>query len=204
MAAFLVQSLSCWNEAYNRVSGHCESRLKHLTYIGLNSIPQKWASILKMLLLSGIIPNIFPQTRGIISPIGRPRALSLLSLTIIPLCPSTVPLQVWTCLLLLHSCYSVSSPFLHTQHSCTHRCACILTHLCTLTYVPVQMCTHTCPSYHLASLSLIVSKNRKPLWCFLPGSTSNLLVTSSRHTVWFSFAALTTISIKCFPGQWSI
>lgn len=93
----------------------------------------------KVLLLSIAVPNISPQILALSLTLPRGlRALSLLSHhLLLPFCWSS---QFWMCLLLLHSCYSVSSSF--PTHANTYIHTCAHTHTYTLTYVHAQTCTH--------------------------------------------------------------
>lgn len=134
-----------------------------------------------------------------LTPIRRP-APSASSPPPPPLTPLLLAApQCWMCLLFLQL-------LLCPRSFATQASTCTYTHIHTLahSYMYVYKQAHMCPSYHPSSLSLHVRKTGKPLWYSLVWFWVRSPFTNSWNTVWFSFAVLTTVSIKYFPGQMSI
>lgn len=114
----------------------------------------------------------------------------------LPPLPFCWPPQLWTCLLLLGSCFSISSSF--QTHTSTHVHTHVHIHMYVLIYSHMYMHkhAHTLPSHHPSSLSLNVRKNRKAFMIFFVQilAESPCYKLSRRCVV--SFASLTTVELN--------
>lgn len=178
------------NEASNRVPGHCESCPKHLTWIRLKFDSSETSPGLSGCCCSPELSRISScePLASSLSPIRRPESQPppLHPLHSLPLCwpPLNTECASYFCTAVTLS----PGPSQHMQiHAHTH----VQTHA--HSYVSMHKHAYICPSYHPSCLSLHVRKTGKPLWYSLCESGSDLPTTIFYSTVWFSFAALTTV-----------